>query len=430
MSAAAVSPAREDSAGPAATKPSRRRTHTIVVGLTVLAAALALRYSASMPARVDEPYHVKQIEVFYRGDCRMYVPPGSVYPFLAMLPGYHAVVAAIARLLEVRTFSELRLIHFGLSLLLLPAAYFTARSALGREQAWLRALQCFCCPPIFALCFVVYTDVFALTVPLASLACCLGGRFTAGGLLGLAGLLVRQTNVVLLALTPPVTYFRTEPSARPSPGQFLTRCWAFGLAGLFLFGFLLANGGRLPLCSPKFQSVGFFCLNVALSAALGALLFIPWLTFAAPRTTAWIKAAPWPALTLTAAALTTALFAQVTEDRNRLDLWPELLRNQVLHYATAGLAARFALGLAAAAMLLTVAAAGFDRATLAFLALTWLGTTLPLALVEPRYYLPTFALLVLLRPPASARQELTQWAYFLTLGLALHAIHVHGRYFL
>ncbi|MBN8627240.1 MAG: hypothetical protein J0M17_17320 [Planctomycetes bacterium] len=270
MSAAAVSPAREDSEGPAATKPSRRRTHTIVVGLTVLAAALALRYSASMPARVDEPYHVKQIEVFYRGDCRMYVPPGGVYPFLAMLPGYHAVVAAIARLLEVRTFSELRLIHFGLSLLLLPAAYFTARAALGREQAWLRALQCFCCPPIFALCFVVYTDVFALTVPLASLACCLGGRFAAGGLLGLA----------------------------------------------------------------------------------------------------------------------------------------------------------------AAAMLLTVAAAGFDRATLAFLTLTWLGTTLPLALVEPRYYLPTYALLVLLRPPDSTRHELTQWAYFLTLGLALHAIHVHGRYFL
>jgi hypothetical protein len=384
MSTAAVSPAREEPEGPAATKPYRRRAQAIIVGLTLLAAAIALRYSASMPARVDEPYHVKQIEVFYRGDCRMYVPPGSVYPFLAMLPGYHAVVAAIARLFEVRTFSELRLIHFGLSLLLLPAAYFTARAALGREQAWLRALQCFCCPPIFAMCFVVYTDVLALTLPLASLACCLGRRFAAGGLLGLAGLLVRQTNVVLLALTPLVAYFRAAPAARPSPGQFLLRCWAFALAALFLLGFFLANGGRLPLCSPKFQSVGFFGLNVAFSAAFGTLLFLPWLTFSAPRTLAWIKAAPWAVVTLTAAALATALFAQVTDDRNRVDLWPELLRNQALHYATAGLAARFALGLTVAALLLTVAAAGIDRATLAFLA----------------------------------------------LALALQAIHINGRYFL
>ncbi|MGC3967307.1 MAG: hypothetical protein QM775_08025 [Pirellulales bacterium] len=415
------------SAPPAA---SDKLPRAIVVGATFLASLAAAAWTISMPLRVDEPFHMSQIEMFLLGDFRMYVADGTVYPVLAMLPGYHLLMAGLVKAFDVRTFEGLRFVHFGLSLGLLPAAYFTALRTVGREQAWLRALQCYCCPFVFAMCFVVYTDVLSLTFTLASLAGCLAGHYALGGLLGLAGLIVRQTNIVLLALTPALAYLRTEPAARPRIGEFVLRCWAFLVAVLFLGGFFVANGGRLPLCSPKFQSVGLFGMNVVFSAELGAVVFLPWLIFAATRTWNWAKRSPKIAVGVTATMLLTALLAQVTDDRNRADLLPELLRNHALQYLTSNFIARFAFGLAAAAMVLTVVAAGFDCATLAFLVLVWLGTTLPLALVEPRYYLPIYALLVLLRPLGSRRQELWLWAYFLATALALHAAHVDSPYFL
>lgn len=402
----------------------------LIAGVIVLAASFFARWAGyGSPAHVDEPAHLRQIAKFLQGDFRLYVPEGRVYPFLAMIPGYHLVVAAFAHVLGSRTLDDLRGIQIALSLLILPAGYAVAVH-FDTFHPGLRAAQLFCFPFVFVLSFVVYTDVFALTLSLASMAACLAGRFAAGGLFGLAGLLARQTNVVFLVFTPLYAYLRLPAANRPSAYDLLGRCWAFFLAMLFLAAFVLANGGRLPLCSPKFQSVGLHGINLAFSAALAPVAFLPWLIFSLPHVLARLRQSPWSAAGTAVLLVAACLLVPAGDERNRVDVMPELLRNYVLQAATSTVAGRLGMAATAGWLIATVLTAGFERYALAFLALIWLGTLLPVELVEPRYYLPTYALLILLRPPLPAYQEWIVLGYSVAGGLALHLVHTQTAFFL
>ena len=410
--------------------PAATTKSALIAGAVVLAVSLFARWASyGTPAHVDEPAHLRQIAKFIQGDYRLYVPEGRVYPFLAMTPGYHLVIAAFAHALGSRSLDGLREIQIALSLLILPAGYAVAIH-FDTLRPGLRAAQLFCFPFVFALSFVVSSDVFALTLSLASLAACFGGRFAAGGLLGLAGLLVRQANVVFLVFTPLYAYLRLPTADRPSAWELLGRCWAFLLAVLFLAAFVVANDGRLPLCSPKFQSVGLHGINLAFSAAIGAVAFLPWLVVSLPRVWSRLRQSRWSAAGTGLLLVTACLLMPVDDERNRVDFMPELLHNHVLQMATSSIAGRLVMAAATGWLFATMLTAGFERYSLAFLALIWLGTLLPLELVEPRYYLTTYALLILMRPPIKAYQEWVILGYFVACGLALHLVHAQTRYFL
>ena len=404
---------------------------TLCAGVVVIVASLLARWMIlDAPAHVDEPAHMQQVAKFVRGDYRLYVPEGQVYPFLAMIPGYHLLVAAFAHLLGSRSLNDIRGIALALSLLLLPTAYGVARH-FDPVRPGLRAAQLFCFPTVFALSFVLYTDVFALTLSLASLAACLAGRFAAGGLLGFAGLLVRQTNIVFLTLTPLFAYFRLPPATRPSALEILARSWAFFAAIAFLAAFVTANDGRLPLCSPKFQSVqGIHGINVLFSAATGAALLLPWLIFALPRTWARVRRSPRPFAAGALLLLVACLLVPAGDIRNRVEVMPELLRNYLLQATLGSYSGRLLMAVAAGWLIATAFCAGFERYALPLVALVWLGTLLPVELVEPRYYLPTYAVLILLRPPLPAYQEWIILGYSVAGGLALHWVHTQTAFFL
>lgn len=88
------------------------------------------------------------------------------------------------------------------------------------------------------------------------------------------------------------------------------------------------------------------------------------------------------------------------------------------------------MAVAAGWLIATAFSAGFERYALPLVALVWLGTLLPVELVEPRYYLPTYAVLILLRPPLPAYQEWIILGYSVAGGLALHWVHTQTTFFL
>src|SRR4051812_45540662 len=64
----------------------------------------------------DERGHYAQIQYFLRGRYELFKWPGESHPSNAMIPGFHALMSAIARATGVSTPRALRLQCFGASL--------------------------------------------------------------------------------------------------------------------------------------------------------------------------------------------------------------------------------------------------------------------------------------------------------------------------
>lgn len=395
----------------------------IVTLFTIAVAWWWIRHTA---ANIDEDAHVRQTTLFIRGEWRMYVVDGNVYPFLAMIPGYHVAAAGIGWLFGLYGYDGVRWTTLLMSLGLWFAAYSTARNN-GSPQPALRAWQTYCCPLVFPFCFLAYTDVPSLALNLTVLSACLRGRFVGGGLTAIVSLLVRQTNIVFTLLAPLFDWHRLDV-AMPAPRVVKWRRSAFFLFATALFmAFVIANG-RVSLCHPHWQRTGLFGLNLLFSAACGALVFAPWLVARCSATLVELRRCPAGYAAAAGVVVAASLLVTSNDTRNTTALMPELLRNYVLEAILATTGGRLLAAAFAMSFLFTVVAA-VPSPSLVFLAALWLGTLAPVELVEPRYYMPAYACLVLLRPAESLRSELVLWAWFLCGGLALHRVHAVTDYF-
>lgn len=77
--------------------------------------------------RLDEPFHYLQIARFLRGDISINLVPGKDFGFLAMIPGYHAVVAVLCKLVGAQMPDAVRWVSLALSLCCLIPAWLLAR---------------------------------------------------------------------------------------------------------------------------------------------------------------------------------------------------------------------------------------------------------------------------------------------------------------
>ncbi|HEY6894358.1 MAG TPA: hypothetical protein VI258_09335, partial [Rhodanobacteraceae bacterium] len=80
----------------------------VVLGALIVAALLALRHRA---AYVDELNHYAQIELFLRGEFRVFTQ------YLTTIPGYHAIVAAILKITGGESLDAARLVNAAFALI-------------------------------------------------------------------------------------------------------------------------------------------------------------------------------------------------------------------------------------------------------------------------------------------------------------------------
>ncbi len=98
---------------------------------------------------------------FLRGEWRMYVVDGNVYPFLAIDPRHHVAAAGIGWLFGLYGYDGVRWTTLLMSLGLWFAAYSTARNN-GSPQPALRAWQTYCCPLVFSVLLFWRIPMFLL----------------------------------------------------------------------------------------------------------------------------------------------------------------------------------------------------------------------------------------------------------------------------
>jgi alpha-1,2-glucosyltransferase len=135
----------------------------------------------------DEIYHSGQIQYFLDNKF-------EVYPHLTVIPGYHMIMYAPAKILSLYTLDELRILNgLLLTLLMIPLIYALTNSIR-------KTLLYYFFPTLFSFYFLVYTDLMSMFFVILAYYLLIKNRPTESGIAILVAILIRQNNIVWLGM--------------------------------------------------------------------------------------------------------------------------------------------------------------------------------------------------------------------------------------
>ena len=298
-------------------------------------------------------------------------------------------------------------------------AFFLAVRAAGSQVRVARTLQYFFLPILLPYHFLIYADSISLLANLLTIALLLRGRFALAGLAGSLAILVRQTNVVWLVLVCAVA-LADAPAVWNEPRPLeagLKRTWT-ALLGLVGFAaFVLWNGGVAVGGRGAFAA-GLHTGNVFLFLALYFVLFLPANVFALHRRRERLADKCLSALVLGAYLLFLATF-RVDHPFNKFE---GFLRNEMLGAVASSLVFKHVFFVFAAGGLAALYVTRLRRPALYLIYPLALATLLPLRLIEHRYGLAAFVLLLV------CREDDPPWVEAAGVGLSmvLSAVLLYG----
>ncbi|MFO1367740.1 MAG: hypothetical protein U1F46_02020 [Marinagarivorans sp.] len=160
--------------------------------ILVVVACIPLGLQIALPdgIKVDEGAHFGQIQAFWAGRV------GSPQEFgLTMLPGYHVLVAVLAKLIGLESLFGARMVGLLFSI---PSVLIFAliSKRVGDNNPAQSALVYFLCPLFFPYFFLLYTDITSVTFVSLAVLFTLNKRFFAAAFVLLLSMLVRQDNVI------------------------------------------------------------------------------------------------------------------------------------------------------------------------------------------------------------------------------------------
>lgn len=187
---------------------------------------------------VDEVAHLPQIQWFMEG--RWELRQG-----LAMLPGYHLLVAALAALLGLDV-EGMRAtgVLFGLSA---ACAFYGIRRHLRDTHAIRSAALFFFLPVLYPYYFLIYTDVLSLALVLWALWSTLKSRHWLSACLLTASVFVRQNNVIWAGLLPAIAFWpelkaMVESRCMPAALRLVHKSMPYGVPVLLFALYWMWNG--------------------------------------------------------------------------------------------------------------------------------------------------------------------------------------------
>lgn len=390
-----------------------------LLALLILAgAALGLAMLCLHPQNIaDEGFHAPQVQKFSKG----------IYRFersLPMPPTYHLLLGLMARAAGVKQVNDLRFLSGVVSLLSVPVFARLARR-VQPGGAEIRTAQLFFLPVIFPLFFMVYTDLWSLLSVLGLVVLTLERRFIAAGLCAVIAMALRQTAAVWVGFAVVLTALdqhdtRATFTIRAAAANLIRRGIPLLFACALFVIFLVLNKGP-ALGDRRLHQPSFNPTNLYAFLVLGWALSLPHQIAGLPRILSLLRRpAAWLAIGI---GLIVYLGTyRVTHPFNvpGLDFY---LHNAALAQATRSLPLRVALFVPLAWMALSLWTMRFTEPRL-----RWLLLFIPLSLafnplIEQRYYIPAFALLLACREDAPGSLDVvTVLAYTATSAFVLFGI--------
>jgi alpha-1,2-glucosyltransferase len=385
---------------------SRRQALAVAAG--VLFAACAALAVHGIPV-VDEWAHYYQIQEFLRGH---YTPIEG----LTTIPGYHAVAAAALRLLHGDSLGLARAVTMGFAVLAVPAFAGIRRAVAPDEDPTLPTLQFLLFPLLFPFCFLVYTDLPSLALVLWSLRHALAGRHRTAGLLGFASLLVRQNNIVWIGF---IALLQAQDIRARNPTWAARRrafpvLLPYALNAVAFAGYWLWNGSisMSRVATDMHPDLTLHAGNLFFMLFLAGVFLAPLMAIWLPRylrstrNNAWLTLVPLLFGVLYASAF-------VVDHVANLFGMDYYLRNFILVFVSGHRAAWVGFGAIAVTAACALTQVRWQRRAYVLLLPVAVAFVSFLWLIEQRYYLIPFALLLALRTTEDRRAEwlmLALWA--------------------
>jgi alpha-1,2-glucosyltransferase len=356
-----------------------------------LSLAAALLFSFQQDARVDEQVHFEQIRLFSAGTF-------TLDPRLTNIPGYHVVMAGLGHLWGNTSLPVVRSLNAAFGAILVIVFALNLRAIHG-SASFRRVIQFAFLPILFPFFFLAYTEVLSTLLILLALLATLRQRYFLAILACGLSTLVRQPNIVWLLLLPLIANLQQYDrwpgiddlksiAARFWPAAFVLI--AFAAFVVWNHGVALGDAAGHPgQLVPRVGNIYFLLL-------VYSLVFAPLVLGRMRQSVRYVRHNQIAVLALLAAFLLYLVAFENTHPYNTAGR-NYYLRNWLLITlsSSATLKVAFFIPMAIALMDL-IAAPGFRRQRAAILLVTALSLV-PSWLIEQRYYIIPFALLMLFR---------------------------------
>ncbi len=363
----------------------------------------------------DEQLHVKQILHFFDGHFR-------VDPNLAMIPGYHLAMAGLARLLDDSSLPALRACNAVFGLLSI-AVFALILKRIHHRISPQRVVAYAFFPILTPFFFLVYTETLSLLLVLVGLHLGLTRRYVVAGLICLLSMLIRQSNIVWLVMVPIVAHAEQGAFRLPRTALIgvLRSSWTFLLGVLAFVTFAVVNAGIALGGREAHPSASLHTGNLFFMMFLYGLLFLPQVLHRSRQTLRLVGGNPSALLAGAAVLLLYLLTFENTHPFNTN--WGDYyLRNQLLIHFTSTTPLKLLFFVPILLALFDIMAHPLERESFASVYVFIAIALLPLWLIEQRYYIIPFTLLLLFRREESPSVEtITSVAYVL-----LSAVFVWG----
>jgi alpha-1,2-glucosyltransferase len=356
----------------------------------------------------DEGVHSFQIYKFINGSYEH-------FKYVTMLPLYHAANALVTKIIGSTDFNFLRISNLLLSAIVIPS-FLALVKTLYPSQAYIRSLQFIFIPFLFPLFFLVYTDLFSLAFTLAMIERTLKKKYVLAATFALFAVSIRQPNIIwvgyccfliLLGLERPLLN-------KKFISDYLRKIWPYIIVILSFGVFIIWNGG-VAVGDTEQHHVSLNISNFYFFLLVSFALFLPYNIARIGDVKSLIVDNKWIIILLIVLFFIYMATYEHPHKYNTKEL-SFYRHNLFLYYSCDVYWLRILSFFAMAWMALSYYAAAYaseGRIPLLLLLPFTLLSTVPLPLIEQRYYLVSLALFVALRPPVPEKISTLTLIYYI-----------------
>ncbi len=366
----------------------------------------------------DEGVHSFQIYKFINGSYEH-------FKYITMLPVYHAANALLVKIFGATDLAYLRFANLLLGCIAVPAFLALAKTFYPR-QAYSRTLQFVFIPFVFPLFFLIYTDLFSLAFTLLMIERTLKKKYYMAAIFAFAAVFIRQPNLIWVGYCGLLVLLSEEKPgfSKAFIASYMQKVWPFAIVVLAFALFVIWNGG-IAVGDADQHHISFNVSNFYFFLLVSFILFLPYNIARLNDVKDLLIARKWLILLI----VVMFFFYMATYEHPHKYNTKELSfyrHNLFIYYSCDIVWLRILSYFAMVWMALSYYAAASvskDRLPLLLLLPVTLLATVPLPLIEQRYYLVSLCLFIALRPPVPEKVTALTLTYYISVtGYALYNV--------
>jgi len=218
----------------------------------------------------DESYHYRQIRMFHAQDFEM-------AKGLTTIPEYHTLLTIPAYLLfDDLSLFKIRLLTFPLALLIIPIFFLLSKKISPHNNPWEKTLTLILLPVAFVYYPLIYTDIFSTLLFFLAFYLSLNKKYHWAALVSIAAICARQQNIIwhlFIWIFTYVNLYGFNFSFKNILNYF--RATLGFIVGIILFFIFIKLNGGIAIGDKGSHPLGIYLGNIYFFLFLAGLLFWP-----------------------------------------------------------------------------------------------------------------------------------------------------------